>query len=643
MAGKRSDRLREMAEAPEHEAPDLLGPDEAPQMDGHPPVMPQPCPVTPLGVLGGKLVFLDRGKQVVVAPTDCKKGDLKLWFGNTYLLEHFEQMGRGGKPTGKFDQDDVQTAFVEDCQRCGIFNPQGKVLGRGAHRLAHDESVLVLHMGREVLIAREGHQLGRDLAGKVTIGGKELFFPADSQLPPPAKKASPPGEARALLEKFNTWNWAAAPVWVVPKRPGAEEDDSILTSPAALLLLGWVAQAFICGALNWRSHVWLIAPTGSGKTSLQQIIRALLDEWCLQTADASEAGIRQVLGNDTLAVSIDEAEKEDNPERQQAVLNLMKKASSGDKIIRGSADHKAQEFTAQSAFLLSSVLHATLRGEDRNRIALLDMRPLPEKTGTLEMELARWRSVGRAMHRRMVEQWPRFAATLAAYKRAIGIHRYDGRWQDTFGTLLACADLLLFDHDPHEIGPWDEPGVERVNAAVSAILPLLAMGKVEARTDTERAIAHLLSVSIPGSRGVAPEPVGMWLSRAMAAVKGEFDTDPAQPNDEARAKLKAHGLRVVSVTAKPIDPRDLSKGLKDGIVDALLDETGWKTGYLAIAYPTNATLQALWRGTDWSGDGYLQSLRKLDGTKSPFKVRFGSDKPDNALLVPLSAFRGDEG
>lgn len=625
MAGGRKKNLEAMAAAPVEAAPDLLGAEDYPDMDGHPPVLPGNPPVDPLGHHAGKLVFLDRSKQVQITGTDCKKGDLKLWFGNEYLLEHFEQIGRGNKPTGKFDQDDVQTALVEACWQRGIFNPQGKVFGRGAHRPVPGDDVLVLHIGREVLIAREGRGLTRERAGRVVIGNKELFFPADAALPPPAAKPSPRSDSVDLLAKFNTWNWAQAE---------AQIDDELRSSPAALLLLGWVMQGHICGGLDWRSHAWLVAPTGAGKSTLFDIIRAILDDWVLKTEDATEAGIRQVLNNDRLAVTIDEAEPHDNPERVQGVLNLIKKSSSGGGIIRGGADHKATEFTAQSAFLLASVMHATMRGEDRNRIALLELRPLPEETPPLEMELARWRSVGRGMQRRMVEHWPRFGRTLAAYKRAIGGYRFDPRTQDTYGTLLACADMALYDYAPDDKtaeAQW-EPGMDRVASAVSAILPMLAKVKAEAKTDTERAIGHLLSKPLPGAGGQPPEPVGLWLSRAMA-----LDKEGLGPNETARDKLKSHGLRVVQFVVE-----GTGRDAREKLADAPTEDTGWQLGYLAFAYSTNAALQELWRGTDWSGDGYLQSLRKIPGIRS-WKVRFAGPRPDNALLVPLEAFREEEG
>ena len=623
MAGGNQSRLEEMRNAAAEPAPDFFGADLMDEVSGKPPLLPQPCPVVPLGILGKQLIFLDRHQQIVMEPPrSCSKGELALWFGKDYLIEYYPAKPKGwrdGDPVEDFNQSKAQLALVEDCSARRIFNPQGKVLGRGAHRPKVDESKLILHLGRSVLISSADGKVERHPAGMVKIAGKEVFFPASDSLPPPASEAATRAEAQEVLEMLGSWNW--------------------ISSAAPLLMLGWIAQGYICGWLEWRSHIWLVSPTASGKSSLQKRIRALLDEWCLSTADASEAALRPILGNDTLAVSIDEAEAHDNPEKLQNVMNLMKKGSSGDRILRGSQDHKGVEFTAQSAFLLSSVLHAPFRGEDRNRIALLEMRPLAEDVPELELELGKWRTVGRRLHRRMVEQAPRFERTYKAYRRAIGAHRFTGRWQDTYGTLLACADLLLYDYAPEDIIPSDEPGMARVQDAVTSILPLLTMGRSEARTDTERVVQYLSSYPLPGAHGQPAEPVGAWLERAMKTkvVPGQFATDPEAyigPDDTARKRLAAFGLRVVSYI-------DKGKGVF-GIEDALVDEEGWQSGYLAVAYSTNEALSRIFERTEWAGGGWLQSLKKIEGHIGGKKVRF-IGKPDNALLVPLSAFRGDEG
>ena len=601
------------------EAPDMAG--EGPSPERRPPALAVPSPVTPLGVTGKNIVFLDRLRQITVAPAKADKGDLKLWFGNDWLETHYPQKDSKGNVV-KFNQDTVQTALIEDCHAKGIFNPQGKVFGRGAHRSRDNEDQLVLHLGERVMIAGRGLL---DRRGKPTdvpqfypagIVG-ESYFPALPALPRPADEAATELDARALLSTIGKWYW-------------------VDTAASPLLLLGFIAQMFICGALGWRTHVWLAGPTAAGKTSLQKIIRAIHGDWCLHTEDASEAALRQVLRDDTLPVLIDEAEADDNPEKQRAIKNLMKKSSSGAKMYRGGQDHKATEFTAQSCFLLSSVLHVSMKGEDRNRICILDMRAVPEGTDPLELELAAWKALGRKFHRRMIEQWPRFDATFDHYKRRIAKERYEGRWGDTYGTLLACADLLLFDYAVDDMAP-DSPGPERVVEAVNRVLPMMSRGRVEARTDVERCQQMLLSHMLPGAHGRPPESVGSWLTRAMElrTLPGAFETDPdtTEIDVEARAKLKSYGLRVVAIARKP--------GGGWQIEDARPGD--WQGCFLAVAYATNKALGEVFRGSEWADGGWLQSLGKIPGVEKGLKVRFAGPKPDNALAVPLAAIVGDEG
>ena len=612
--------LDDIAAAEPVDAPDFFGAEEGAPDLGRAPELPQPCPVTPLGKDGSKIYFLDRLNQLIETTCNLQKGDLKLYFGNDWLETHFPMKDSKGNVT-KFNQDTAQTALVEDCTRKGIFNPNGRVFGRGAHRARDDDAQLILHMGRKVMIANRRDRKGQIVKPELHLPGEinGSFFPARPALPEPASEASTRTEARQLREFFERWYWVEA-------------------KAASLLLLGFTAQMHACGAAEWRSHVWLAGPTAAGKSSLQKVIRAIHDEWCLHTEDASEAAIRQILGDDTLPVMIDEAEAHDRPERLAAILNLMKKASSGAKLHRGGQDHKGIEFTAQSCFLLSSVLHANMRGEDRNRIAILEMRAIPMDAPELRVEREHWRKVGRRMHRRVIDQWPRFEPTLALYKKEIAARGFEGRWRDTYGTLLTFADLLLYDDVPGDNMLADPgEGRDRVGLAVSEVQPLMARGRSEARSDVERVQQYLLSQMLPGAHGKPPESVATWLDRAMTLrfTPGQFETDSGthEVDHEARAKLASYGLRVVALERK---------GTGYAVADARPEVREGQ--FLAVAYATNEPLRALFRGSEWADGGWLQSLGKIEGVTKGLKIRFvRGGKPDNAIAVPLTALAGEEG
>lgn len=592
--------------------------------DGPPSPFPPGCPVTALGHQGGKLLYvLDHANQMVAMSPDCRKGELMLLFGVDYLhgvakwtSYRAPKKGEQGPQPNGFDQKLVQEDLIAACQQRGVFDPQGMLFGRGAHRRQSDDA-LVLHAGDRVLIvdtvpegAKQAIRVTERKAG--LIEGK--IFPALRALPVPAAQPSTPDEAQRLQDLFGKWYFAEPDV-------------------APLLLLGYVGQALICGVFGWRAHVWLTGETAAGKSTLQKLIRAALDEWSLFTEDASEAAIRQLLKDDTLPVLIDEAEADDRAERQTAMINLARKASSGAKMHRGSADHKAQEFTAQSAFLFSSILHAPLDPQDRNRFAILAMRQVPENASEPHLDLRYWREAGRRMQRRMVEQWPRFDRTLARYKDEIRLQGFQGRWRDTFGTLLACADMLL-----HECAPQDDSELNdsfgREVRWVRDCVPLMQRGAIDAEDTTTRCITHLTSSLLSSASGKHREPIGRWIARAM-----QYDEEGKSFNREAREKLKSHGLRVVNLTKT-------TKG-----------ETGAREAdhsqqvYVLVASKTNTALRELFSHSKWYDGGWTQALALAEWRPDPativpartgIKARF-TGKPENALAVPIEALIGPVG
>ncbi|NLS27952.1 hypothetical protein S2M10_29540 [Sphingomonas sp. S2M10] len=603
-------------------APDLRSHDTPGDLFDEP-ALPKPCPVTPLGIHGLKLWVLDSSNQLQCITTDCRKGEMLLLFGgDTYLRDSFPRFSppKRDKPPEivGWDQTEAQTALIRECHARGIFDPQGRIFGRGAHRVGDDEEALVLHMGREVLAVNTTDKKGKLVAEpKAHPAGPigDRFFPALPPLPQPAKKASTKADADLLLDLFRQWNFKEAGV-------------------APLLLLGMSGQMHICGALSWRSHMWLSAPTAAGKSSLQRLFRAIHGGWCLHTEDASEAAIRQKLGDDTLPVLIDEAEADDNPERQRAILNLLKKSSSGAKMHRGSADHKAQEFTAQSCFMLSSVLHGLQKGEEWNRVAIIELMPV-EKSATMweEPDYQQWRMIGRKMHRRMIEQWPRFRRTLTDYKREIHERGLGGRWQDTFGTLLACADCLLFDCAP-SMESHANPEFGRERAWVDMIMPMMRRGQIQARSDIDRCLSWLISKMLPGAHGQPAEPIGRWIDRAMEIVINEQDGPTGGLNTTARKRLESWGLRLLKL-------KENGRGgwVQDG--EPLPDASGWEQGWLVVAYPSWEPLRELFRGSEWASGAWIQSLGKIEGAiTSGLKVRFGGPA-QNAIAIPLRAVKGE--
>lgn len=599
-------------------------------------------PITPLGqaTSGSRIVFMDANNALQERDTRLSSNDFVLHAGGEEWLwrifpryaKQSEKDKAAGKPPVQvgFDHGAAGNALAAACWQKGIFNPEGRVFGRGAHRPRHDEDSLLLHCGNALVLANSADRRNRrrkELVRARAGSFEGCFYPGGPALPLPDGKAATVDEARELLALLGEWNWVA---------PDA----------AKLLLLGWIGQMYICGALGWRAHVWLTGTTAAGKSELQKVIRALASEWAITTEDATPAYIRQKLGLDRLAVLIDEAEADDDAERQQAMLTLARKGSSGGSMGRGGSAHKAQDFTIHSCFVLSSIIHSIKVGQDHNRFAILDMRAIPENKPELQLDLPALRAKGRRLHRRMLDQWTRFDPTLTFYKEAIHAAGFSGRWRNTFGVLLTCADLLLFDEGPKS--RWDaatgdvleEHGGE---AWVRMVEPLMIRGREEARTDTERAIQALLSALVPGSGGNPPETVARWLNRAVEPDRktiGEHEWTEGV-NEAARDRLKTYGLRVFLPRDNGMDDKGRKKW---GTEELGTGELAWRDGFLAIAGGGHRGMAELMKhaASDLGNGQWVQSFSKADGA---IRLRMRFEKvgtPDYVVALPLRLFGGGE-
>lgn len=569
------------------------------------------CPVKPLGVQKQKTFFLDAAGQLIELGTEFRKGELMALFGvrMAWLDARWPQWKKTGEKNGEpqferdgFSQKDAQRNLILACAKRGIFDPTGKVRGRGAHRGDDDE--LMLHCGDQVLIG--GQRGTRNNVKKPSWAKSGLIagyvYPTTPALAHPADHAAPTHVATQLLELLQTWNW---------KR---KEID-------AHLLLCWIATALIGGALPNRPHAWITGPSGAGKTTLQKFIRGLMDDWGIFTEDATEAGVRQLLDQDTLAVMFDEIEPDEgNADVHMKIVKLARLAYSGGSGLRGGVDHKSKQFVARSCFLFSSIHHHELPAQDRNRIAILHLSKFPPKTKSLVLP-ATLKDWGAQIRRRLVEQWHRFDATLAAYQTEMLAQGYQGREQDTYGTLLACGDLLLHDTEPEEgvqAALNDEP--DRCAELVRRLALVLDAARAESEDTTERCLKYLASHRLPAKGGMDQETIGRWIAKAYAEIIRQPDTRPA------RVKLLTHGLSLVNLSTTHMEGSG-----QGGLIDGYLPDSL----YLAIANKTNNGVREIFADSMWRGGVWGQSLALVDGAIVNKKRRFGGPA-EGCVLVPLS-------
>lgn len=592
------------------------------------PMLPSDCPIICLGKRKQVYYFLDELGELIDLAADkvAQKGILSLFGTRADLVR--EYWPRYGKPdkTGHAEingwkVDVASELLMSACAAEGVFDPVGRVRGRGAH--LHDDGALVMHCGDLVLIGGAAARPNPEDPGEMIeareprwhqpgLHGKYVY-PTGPAGQRPAIDPASTDWAHELLTLLGSWHW---------KRP----IDEVLT-------VGFIVASMGGGALRWRPHAWVTGDTATGKTTLQELFEGLFDGSLLQSADASEAGIRQVLGQDTLPVGLDEAEAEDNnTARMNALVKLARIASSGAMGLRGGADHKGHMFAIKSCFLFSSVLMPALLPQDRNRLAILELMPLAREAKPPVLDPVWLRACGRALRRRLVDQWHRFPETLADYRKMLADVGHGGRSADQFGTLLACADLALYDHG-------SEAGADDGEAKMMWAQALAADTMVERAdemSNADRCIAWISSSTLQAVGGEAPADVSSWVQRVF---------DDGQ-HDKARARLGAAGMRVVQVREKgerPVSAEHAELSISDPLAMLKLPIAAAAAGelYLAVA-SAHRGLDPLFRDTPWQGraaaaGGWGQALRRVPGAISGEKVRIGG-KTMAVVLVPLALF-----
>lgn len=560
--------------------------------------LPYGCPVLPIGKNGDVFYYLDQLGQLcdLKAKDHSRLNILHLFGRKKDLLYEFWPRKTQNKNTMEWDvtgwrPELAQDALMAECAELGVWSVEEKVRGAGAWRGRDGE--LILHCGDELLMVPAGEEKPasgwlRRAPGLVDglvypTGAPGLKPHSVVQLP---GAAGPAGELLALLE---TWNW---------RRKGVD----------AHLLLGWIGAAMLGGALDWRVMAWITGGKNTGKSTLSNAIKWVMgDHGMLQSSDASAPSIRQMLKFAARPVALDEAESEEDGRKMQALVKLARDAASGSITYRGGQDHQASAFTVRSCFLFSSILIPPLLSQDRSRIAVLELGKIEAsgKAKSLALTPRKMEELGARLLRRLVGQWARFPVTLEAYRAAMAEAGHSARGQDLFGTLLACADLLLSDGAPHV----------DVLAGWSTKLRAADLAEIEGDVSDENAcLGYLLSTLIDNPRDRIKQSIGQWIY--CAAGKG----DPVMSLEElttAQAAMRSaekllldHGIKIV---------------VKDGVQHVAIANMhrGLMKIYEKTQWAARAGAQGVW----------VQALRRLPHEPSAGVLWFGS--ASRATLLPI--------
>ena len=545
------------------------------------------CLVTPLGVgYGGVFYFLGpmgELREMGAGALGTGAGQAGLFLGRSaWLKDYF--------PKKKRERDNWRVADVRDrlMEKCAdknqLFDPSRSVRGPGSWRGA--DGGLVVHCGNKLLVGGERRAAGVQIDGFIYPAGPPVMAPADKQ--------ATVEECQAILKLFGEWTWRA------PE-----------TSPR--LLLGVVGEGYLTGALDWRSHGWIVGAKHTGKSTLQKFIKDLLGALLLKGFAPSEAGVRQVLGRDYSArpIELDEMEPEPGTRKIHDLLALARIASDAGETFRGSAGGDAQIYKLNASLLFGSIKHPRFLPQDQERICVFALDALEadaEKRSRFRAAIKKQSAIGPALFRRLVDGWDRVQANIEVFRMALSRAQYGARVADQYGTLLAIAETLLSD----VVATADKAD------ALVADVGLRDMVERDSEDSPELCVQKLMSskTDIRAEAGRA-KTVGELVGDAL---EGDFP--------DCRRLLVNLGLKLV--VAKP------SGGWQawDGKGDRRL---------VGLAVANNHEfLMRIFEGTDWERGVWPQDLRSAAGGGSNTKpMKFGTGVVQRAVVLPGSIFDAD--
>lgn len=387
--------------------------------------LPEDCPVKPLGYEGEVFYFIDTMGQVFSTAGKAmgvERMQILFTGHENFLCWAWPSFAKGGVVTG-FKTEEARRDLYAACRERGPWGPSDMVRGRGAW--LDDTGRLVLHCGEYLFVD-----------GKLEDTGElgDNFYPRRPRSATPWKlPIETPEENPAVLlfQAFNSWKFVRGNV-------------------DAFLALGWLGVALLNGALDWRPSVFLVGDAGTGKSSLQNLFKAILGRSMVSTTNATSAGLYQLVGHDALPIGIDEIEGDDGAEQAQQIIKMARDAASGSMRIRGGADHKGVEFMARSPFLFSAINPPPISKASMSRLAVLQLRTLdPSVKPPVITEIDQ---VAPKLLRRVADHYGDFVRLLEQYKSVLHQGGHSSRGQATFGTLLAAGHVLLGDAGMEAVG-----------------------------------------------------------------------------------------------------------------------------------------------------------------------------------------------
>jgi len=392
--------------------------------------LPEDCPVRPLGYEGENYFVVDTLGQVFNTGDKAMGVERlqKLFAGHEgFLTWAWPSFAKEGVVTN-FKAEEARRDLFAACAERGPWNMTDQVRGRGAW--LDDRGRLILHCGDVLYFDGQEEGTG-ELGDHFYVRRPSAIRPWEHAIDDVADNP-----AVEIVNALRTWNFVRGDVDV-------------------MLAMGWIGVALMGAALDWRPSVFVVGDAGSGKSELNKLLKTIMGRFMIATTNATSAGLYQIVGHDALPIAIDELEGEDGQDQAAQIIKMARDAASGSIRIRGGANHQGVEFQARSAFWFSAINPPPINPASMSRLALLQLRPLSDAAAKVPA-LKNPETIGPKLLRLVADRWLGFPDLYEEYRDVLRANGHDSRGQNTFGTFLAAAHLLLGDEGMDEAKlPWE--------------------------------------------------------------------------------------------------------------------------------------------------------------------------------------------
>ncbi len=351
-----------------------------------------------------------------LSAAEHNKVQLSLMAPEKYWGDNFGyKYDKEGEETDKADWDKVIAGLGMRQAKHGFFNPK-MIRGYGAWL---DNGKLIINAGNKLIYDGEYRPIFNH--GINT----RCFYEANQSLDISIDDPLDDEGSMQLIEAFKNLEYK-------------NKNDYIY-------ILGWIVTAQVFGALDWRAHIHITGPRGSGKSTVLSCIKKMIP-LAMLVQDSSAAGIRQTIKNNATPIVYDESEADDDKIK---AINAMARQASDRKdavVARGTTSGKAQHFNATVTFCMGSIQRSKLNAADESRFFAIEMNKLDHQThqkfSSIEQEMEIASKQSKKLFARVGKNFDTLKSNIKIIKNFLRTKKLEARQADQLSCILGGYYLL---------------------------------------------------------------------------------------------------------------------------------------------------------------------------------------------------------